>query len=166
MSDDAALAWKLAFGALVLVFSAIVTVVRKPGDTVPVALPAPPAVKPLPLLEAQRVESAAAPQALLPEPLDVEEEPPVRIDVSLFDAPPRRAAPKAKAKASPARPVAKPSRPAAKPRPPATVRATTAPAERVLSARNTAPSRVRRPHYPFEPRDRYRLGDQAFAPGR
>ena len=164
MSDDAALAWKLAFGALVLVFCAVVTVVRKPAATAPVARPAPAAVKPLPLLESPVQEAASAPQAALqPAPLDVEEDTPVRIEVSLFEVQPRRAA-ASKAKASP-RPAARPAPAAAKPRPSPAVRATSAP-KRVLSARYPAPPKVRRPHYPFDPRERYRLGEQAFAPGR
>ena len=164
MSDDAALAWKLAFGALVLVFCAVVMVVRKPAATAPVALPAPAAVTPLPLLEPKAVEAATAPGALQPAPLDVVEETPVRIEVSLFDAQPNRAA-APKPKASPPKPAVKRTRAASKPRPGATPR-TTAPAKRVLSARPPASSKVRRPHYPFDPRERFRLGEQAFAPGR
>ena len=163
MSDDAALAWKLAFGALVLVFCAIVMVVRKPPATVPVAIPAPAEVRPLPLLETPPTEAASAPQAAHPAPLDVEEEAPVRIEVSLFDAQPKRTM-AAKPKASP-RPAVKRARAASKPRPATVVRATSAP-KRVLSARPAAPSRSRVPHYPFNPRDRFRLGEQAFAPGR
>lgn len=111
MTDDAALGWKLGFGALVLLFSAAVMVTRGKPEPVPVAAPARPAVMPLaPLAQ----EPASMPvESAEPAPLDVkEEEAPVRVEVSLFDREPARKARKVAVAARPvSRSVKEPVRP-------------------------------------------------------
>ena len=162
MSDDLGLTWKLSFGAMVLAFSALVTVVRTPPVITPVAAPTAAAIQPLPLLEItpgqfpvrEVPETEAAEQA----PVDAVDNPPVRIQVSLFDAVPRRAA--AVPPQPPRPPQVKRGAPVAKAKPAVKVHV-----DRALVARVSGPYRTNGPHYPFDPRER-RTGDQAFAPGR
>jgi len=170
MSDDAALAWKMAFGALVLAFCAVVMIVRKPAATLPVTSPAPAVIQPLPLLEPPRMEPASAPEAAAQTALDVQEDSPVHIEVRVFDPPRARAAAKPRPAARPA--AAKRSQQVAKRPAKSPVLVASAPRpKRALAATRLSPARppvqARAPHYPFNPHERWaRAGDIAFAPGR
>lgn len=146
MTDDAALAWKLGFGALVLLFSATAMLLREEPQATPVAAPATAAPTPLAPATLRPASQPAPLEALDPVPLDVqEEEAPVRIEVTLFEPRP----PRAQARRPPAqRAPAKPAKHASAPRPrPVLVK-------------------LQGPHYPYRPGERLHTAEQDFAPGR
>jgi hypothetical protein len=160
--SDQALVWKLAFGALVLVFCAVAYVGRKDAQPSAAAshapVPAPARPIPVPGSESEPSPPAnlppAAPEAAAlrqaPEPSDAPEtqETPVRIHVSLADPPAREQRPVA------AR-VRHHGRHALAPRL-HFVRATHSRAGR---ARHASPYAIGRLHYPFDPRQRWRTRD-------
>lgn len=131
MSDEA-VAWKLGFGALVLAFCGVTVALRKPPPPLAVERPpaatAPAAVLPAP----DAIEPASA-------PLDVQEDAPARIEVTL-------SRPKAVRK--------KPPKHAALRQAGAATHAVPPRLHRVVATRSAARSKLRA-HYPYDPRERW-----------
>jgi hypothetical protein len=141
--SDQALAWKAAFGALVLVFCAVTYVTRTTHENKaqlekgqPKLVPAPPELLAAPLAPASQ-----------PAPLDVEEDaPPVRVSVALHDAhpaAPAKAALRTHARSSKVHPAKLPA-PRVYP---------------VAAKRKPSPYKIGRQHYPYDPKERWALRD-------
>lgn len=141
--SDQALAWKAAFGTLVLAFCAVTYVTRTAHETRP-AEKNQPQIVPAPQ---QMLAAPQAPPASEPAPLDVEEEsPPVRVSVALHDARPAPAV-KPEARIPPRAPKVH----SAKFSPPRV--------HTVAAKRKPSPYKIGRKHYPYDPKERWSLRD-------
>jgi hypothetical protein len=138
--SDQALVWKFAFGALLLLASAVAFVMRNdapPKAAAPAGAVGPPIeLAPAPLPAAS--EAPAARETAPPDAPDVQEAP-TRVSISLHEPRPE---------------IAKAHRPVRR-MPAAKLRFVRATHEQARRAHRASPYVAGRPHYPFDPRDRW-----------
>jgi hypothetical protein len=152
--SDQALLWKFAFGALVLVFSAVTYVGHKEAE--PTAAMAPDPVRAVPVPVSARAPAPApaplpaaslAPQAPEPTPADLPDaqETPVRIHIAM-DPPQRDKGPS----------VVKVHKSAKRAPAPKLHLVHVTPRPQPSRTRHASPYAAGRQHYPFDPRERWR----------